>query len=154
MLWAPPRNRCVRDEEPALNARGRRRVAIRAPAFRSQSGRFFGGTLAEIYEQKVAYKKEPATMDDLVQTSQRSEPALIRCLLTEVYHIVIMLTRRGAQRFVLKAVELGGWRRGGDDISGDLADGVVDSERRITAWERESQEARSDLMKIGLVVQG
>ena len=76
-----------------------------ARVFRSRSGRFFGGALAEIYEHIEAHRNESATILDLALTSLRFYAGLLRKIFTELYHVLIMLSRGRAQRLVLKVKE-------------------------------------------------
>ena len=72
-----------------------------ARVFRSWSGRFFGGALAEIYEHAEGPRGDSATIVDLALTSLRFDAGLLRDISIELYHVLIMLTRgRG---------EDGGW---------------------------------------------
>ena len=76
-----------------------------ARVFRSWSGRFFGGALAEIYELVEEHRNDSATIPDLALTSLRFDAGLLRNISTEQYHVLIMLTRGRALRLVLKAAE-------------------------------------------------
>ena len=76
-----------------------------ARVFRSWSGRFFGGALAEIYEHVEGHRDDSATILDLALTSLRFDSGLLRNMSTELSHLLIMLTRGRAQRLVLKAPE-------------------------------------------------
>ena len=90
-----------------------------ARVFRSWSGRFFGGTLAEIYEHVEGHQNDSATILHLARTSLRFDAGLLRNISTELYHVLIMLTRGRAQRLVLKAAEPEGWKRI-DSFSDDM----------------------------------
>ena len=85
--------------------------------FRSWSGPFFVG--AEIYDHIESHRNDSGTIQDLTLTSLRFDAGLICNISTELYHVLIMSTRRRAQRLVLKAKELEGWRRI-DFFSGDM----------------------------------
>ena len=73
--------------------------------FCSWSGGFFSGALAEIYEHIEGHRNDSATILDLALTPLRFDAALLRNFSTELYHVLIMLTRGRAQRLVLKAKE-------------------------------------------------
>ena len=133
-----------------------------ARVFRSWPGRFFGGALAEVYEPVEAHWNESATINDLALTSLRLDNCLVRNIATELYHVLIMLTR-GAQRVVLKAPEseaLEAYRlvfqryepistvTTMTSSSGDLA--LTYFERRVTAW----SIARKKRCKIGVDIKG
>ena len=62
---------------------------------------FFGGELAEIYEHVEGHRNDSATIVDLALTSLRFEAGLLRNISTELYHVLIMLTRGRAERLVL-----------------------------------------------------
>ena len=71
-----------------------------ARVLRSCSGRFFGGALAEIHEHVGGHRNDSATILD-----RSFDAGLLRNISTELYHVLIMLTRGRAQRLVLKAAE-------------------------------------------------
>ena len=51
------------------------------------------------------HRNDSATIHDLALTSLRFDAGLLRNISTELYHVLIMLTRGRAQRLVLKAAE-------------------------------------------------
>ena len=59
---------------------------------------FFGGSLAEIYEYIKRHRNDSATLLDLALTSLRFDAGLLRNISTELYHVLIMVTRGGALR--------------------------------------------------------
>ena len=61
--------------------------------FRSWSGLFVGGALAEVYEHVEGPRNASATILDLALTSLRFDAGLLRNFFTELYHVLIMLTR-------------------------------------------------------------
>ena len=73
--------------------------------FRSGLGRFYGGALAEIYGLLEGHRNDSATIIDLALTVPSLNAGLIRNISTELYHVLIILTRGRAQRLVLKAAE-------------------------------------------------
>ena len=77
----------------------------RARVFRSCSGRFFGGALAEIYEQVEGHRNDSAIILDLTLSSSRFDAGLLRNVSTELCHVLIMLTEGRSQELVLKAAE-------------------------------------------------
>ena len=83
----------------------RRKVARMGGLFRNWSGRFFGGAIKEVCEHVERHRNEPATIKDLALTTPRFEIGLVGNISTELYHVLIMLTRGRAQRLVLKAAE-------------------------------------------------
>ena len=54
---------------------------------------------------------DSAAIQDLTLTSLRFDARLIRNISTQLYYVLIMLTRGRAQRLVLIAKELEGWER-------------------------------------------
>ena len=78
---------------------------------RSWFGRFFGGALAEFYKHVEGHRYDSATILDLALTSLRFDAGLLRNISTELYHVLIMLTRGRPQRLVLQAAEPEGWKR-------------------------------------------
>ena len=62
-------------------------------------------TLAEVYCYLEAHRDEQATVSELVRALRRFEPGLARSIATELYHVLIMLTKGRSQRLVLKAAE-------------------------------------------------
>ena len=148
-----------------------------ARVFRSWSGRFFGGALAEIYEHVEGHRNDSASILHLALTSLRFDAGLLRNISTELYHVLIMLTRGRAQRLVLNAAEpeeLEAYRfllRRYEPVvtittvsklvdmlatrfSGDLVDSLTDFERRVTSWEHDAKETLPDLIKIGVAIKG
>ena len=134
--------------------------------FRSWSGWFVGGTLAEIYEHVEGHRSESATINDLTISVPRSDTGLVRNIATELFHALIMLTKGRAQRLVLKASESEGMEPYRlflqkyepiptvttvsklvdllvTTFSGDLKDALTDCERRVTSWEHEANEKPS-----------
>ena len=61
--------------------------------FRSWSGRFFGGALAEIYGHVEGHRDDSATILDLTLSSLRFDAGWPRNISTELYHVLIKLTR-------------------------------------------------------------
>ena len=107
----------------------------------------------------------------------RFNTGLVRHISTELYHVLIMLTRGRAQRLVLQAAKPGGLEayrlllRRCEPIStvrtvselvdllattfsGDIMDSLTESERRVTSWEHDVKEILSDLIKIKVVIKG
>ena len=148
-----------------------------ARVFRSWSGRFFGGALAETYEHVQGHRNDSTTILDLTLSSLRFDAVLLRNISSELHHVMIMLMRGRAQRLVLKAAEpeaLEAYRlllRRNEPVSmvttvsklvdllattcnGDLNDFLTDFERRVTSWEHEAKETLSELIKIGVVIKG
>ena len=148
-----------------------------ARVFRRWSGRFFGGALAEIDEHVEGHRNDSATILDLALTSLRIDAGLLRNISTELYHVLIMLTRGRAQRLVLKAAEPEGLEAYrlllrpyepvsrvttvpkledllATTFSGDRMDSLTDFDRRVASWEHDSKETLSDLIKIGVVIKG
>ena len=105
----------------------------------------------------------------------RFDAGLLRNISTELYHMLIMLTRGRAQRLVLKAKEperLEAYRlllRRYKPVStvtivpklvdvlattfcGDLMDSLTDFERRVASWEYDAKE--TELINIGVVIKG
>ena len=66
---------------------------------------FFGGALAEIYEHFEGHRNDSATILDITLTSSRFDTGLLCLVSTELYHVLIMLTRGREQRLVLKVAE-------------------------------------------------
>ena len=64
-----------------------------ARVFRSGSGRFVGGALAEIYDLIQSLCIDSAAIQDLTLTSLRFDARLIRNISTQLYYVLIMLTR-------------------------------------------------------------
>ena len=147
-----------------------------ARVFRSWSGRFYEGKLAEVYDHIDAHRNDAALISDL-EISMAYDTDVVRIMATELYHVLIMLTRGKAQKLVLKAGEREGLeafrlllRRYepyttatavaklvdllSSQFGGDLTDAVTDFERRVAAWEHDTKESLSDLLKIGVVVKG
>ena len=54
---------------------------------------FIGGVLTEVYERLEGHRSEPATINDLALTAPRFETGLIRNIVTELYCVLIMVTR-------------------------------------------------------------
>ena len=65
----------------------------------------FCGVLAEIYEHVEGHHNDSATILNLSLTSLRFDAGLLRNISTEPCHVLMMLTRRRAQRLVLKVAE-------------------------------------------------
>ena len=61
--------------------------------------------MAEIYEHVEGLRNDSAIIIDLALTVPRFDAGLIRNISTELYHVLIILTRGRAQRLVLKAAE-------------------------------------------------
>ena len=112
------------------------------------------------------HRNDSATILDLALTSLKFDAGLLRIIFTELYHVLIMLTRGQAQRLVLKAAEP-------DEpvsiattvsklvdllantFSGDFMDSLTGFERRVTSWEHEAKKKTlSDLINIGVVIKG
>ena len=66
--------------------------------------KIFCGVLAEIKEHVEEHRNDSATILDLTLSSLKFDARLIRNISTDLYHVLNMLTRRRAQRLVLKAV--------------------------------------------------
>ena len=97
-------------ESPNSNATGARDrgVRVEVPVARlgssvSQSGRFFGGALAEVCEHVEVHQNESPTVNHKALSLLTVH---VRNIATELYHVLIMLTRGRAQRLVLKASKL------------------------------------------------
>ena len=73
--------------------------------FRSWSGRFFGGAVAAIRDHGGGHRNGSATIIDLALTSLRLCAGLLRKISTELYHVLVMLTRGRAQMLLRKAAE-------------------------------------------------
>ena len=167
---------CVEVPASAVRRRGRQ-VEKMGSSFSQLVWTIFGGALAEIYEHVDGHRNDSATILDLELTSLRFHAGLLRKFSTELYHVLIMLTRGRAQRLVLKATESEGleayrllFRRYepvstvttvsklvallATTVSGDLMDSLTDCERRVTSWEHEAKETLSDMMKIAAVIKG
>ena len=148
-----------------------------APVFRSWSGRFFGGALAKIYEHVEGNRNDSATILDLALMSLRFDAGVLRNISIELYHALIMLTRRRAQRLVLKAAELEGleayrllFRRYEPvstvttvsklvdllptTLSGDYMESLTYFFKQAASWEHDAKDTLSDLIKIGGVIKG
>ena len=138
---------------------------------------FLCGALAEIYSLIESLRNDSAAIQELTLTSLRFDAGLIRNISTELYHVLIMLTRGRAQRLVLKAKEPEGLEairlllRRYEPVStvttvsklldllattfrGDLMDSLTDFERRVASWEHDAKETLSDLINIGVVIKG
>ena len=146
--------------------------------FRSWSGRFYDGRMAEIYDHIDAHRKDSANISELeLATAGDFEDGLVRVMASELYHVLVMLMRGRAQKLVLKAGEPEGLEAFrlllkryepsttasavaklvealASTFSGDLVDSVTDFERKVANWEHETGETLSDLIKIGVVVKG
>ena len=145
--------------------------------FRSWSGRFCDGELGVVYEHVESKRNEPAGISDLDLSLVSGREDKLRAMASELYHVLVMLTRGRAQKLVLKAREPEGFeacrlllRRYepqttatavtkfvellSTQFAGDLLDCVTDFERRVAVWESEAGEQLSDLIKIGVVVKG
>ena len=61
--------------------------------------------LAETNKHVEDHGNDSATILDLTLSSLRFDAGLLRNISTERYHVLVMLTRRRAQRLVLKAPE-------------------------------------------------
>ena len=135
----------------------------RAQVLRSWSGRFFGGALAEVYEHVEVHRNESATINDLSLTVLRFDTGLVRIIASELYHVLIMLTGRRAQRLVFMASEpeeleayrllLRRYEPNSTVTEGDIMASLPDFERRVTSWEHDATETMSDLIMVGVVVQ-
>ena len=87
----------------------------RARAFRSWSGRFFGGALAEIYEHVEGHRNDSATIPDLALTSLTFDAGLLRNISTD--HV----DERTSTAVGAQGDRAGGWKRvdfSADDMTG------------------------------------
>ena len=148
-----------------------------ARVFRSWSGRFYDGELGVVYEHVESKRNEPAGISDLPLSLVSGREEKLRAMASELYHVLVMLTRGRAQKLVLKAGEPEGFEAYrlllrlyepqttattvtklvellSTQFAGDLLDCVTDFERRVAVWESEAGEQLSDLIKIGVVVKG
>ena len=141
-----------------------------ARVFRSWSGRVFGGALAEIYEHVEGHRNDSATIVDLALTSLRFGAGLLRNISTELCHVLIMLTRGRAPRWVLKAAEPEGLEANRSllqryepistvttfsklvDLLATTFSGDFMEKRRVASWEHDAKETLSDLINIGVVI--
>ena len=142
---------------------------------RSWSGRFYDGELGIVYDHIESNRNEPAGISDLPLSLVSGIEEKLRAMASELY--LVMLTRGRSQKLVLKAGEPEGFeayrlllRRYepqttattvtklvellSTQFAGDLLDCVTDFERRVAVWESEAGEQLSDLIKIGVVVNG
>ena len=144
-----------------------------ARVFRSLSGRFYDGELSTLNPDATNQPESVTLPLSLVSGMEEK----LRAMASELYHVLVMLTRGRAQKLVLKAGEPEGFeayrlllRRYepqttattatklvellSTQFAGDLLDCVTDFERRVAGWESEAGEQVSDLIKIGVVING
>ena len=100
------------------------------------------------------HRNDSLAILDLTLTSLRFDAGLLRIIPTELYHVLIMLTRGRAQRLVLKAADPEGrYERVSTvttvselvdllatTLSDDLMDSLTDFERRVASWEHDAKE--------------
>ena len=147
---------------PASAARRRERQVERmGSSFSQLIWTVFGGALADICEHVEGHCNDSATILDPALTSLRFDAGLARNFSTELYVVLIMLTRGRAQLLVLEEAEPEGLeayrlllRRYqpvstvttvsklvdllATIFSGDLTDSLTDFERRVTSWEHDA----------------
>ena len=75
------------------------------PSFSQLVWAIFLWCAGRIYEHVEGHRNDSATILDLALTSLRFDEGLLRHISTELYHMLIMLTRGRAQRLVPKAAE-------------------------------------------------
>ena len=78
----------------------------RVRVFRSWSGRFFGGSKAEVCDHMEGHLAESATINDLALAALRCGIGLIHNIGPELHRVLLFLTCGRAQRLVLKASEV------------------------------------------------
>ena len=117
-----------------------------------------------MYEHVESNRNEPAGISDLPLSLVSGMEEKLRAMASELYHVLVMLTRGRAQKLVLKAGEPQGiaayrllLRRYepqttattvtklvellSTQFAGDLLDCVTDFERRVAVWEGEAGKA-------------
>ena len=102
-----------------------------------------------MYEHVEGHRNDSAAIIDLALTTHRFDAGLLRNITTELYNVLIMLTRRRAQRLVLKAAEPEGLeayrlllRRYEPIFNGhDSFEtcGYAGNHVRVTSWEHEAR---------------
>ena len=130
-----------------------------------------------MYEHIESKRNEPSGISDLPLSLVSGREEKLRAMASELYHVLVMLTRGRAQKLVLKAGDPEGFeayrlllRRYelqttaatvtklvellSTQFAGDLLDCVTDFETRVAVWGSEAGEQLSDLIKIGFVVKG
>ena len=123
-----------------------------------------------MYEHVESKRNEPAGFSDLDLSLVSGREEKLRAMASELYNVLVMLTRGRAQKLVLKAGEPEGFeayrlllRRYepqttattvtklvellSTQFAGDLLDCVTDFERRVAVWESEAGEQLSDLIR-------
>ena len=63
---------------------------------------------AEVYEHVEGHQKEPATSNDLALEALGCETGLVHNISTELYHVLIMLTRLTSTTIGAQGVRAGG----------------------------------------------
>ena len=101
---AGDRRICVEVPASAVPGRGRQ-VERMGSSFSHMVWTIFGGALPETYKHVDGHRNDSATILDLALTSLRFDAGLLRNTSTELYQVLIMLTRGRAQRLVLKAAD-------------------------------------------------